>query len=210
MKQCLFLFIMLLSIFSFGQTTEKDEVIFDKFRKKVVTKNKKLTPEDLNEMVITDRTTSKRSGVQNIYIQQLYKGIEIYNAISSMHLLKTGDVLTLNSQMEDNLTRRIKFNKPGISAVEAMSFIVKERGYSSKKIKVVEATKEGNQQQFLAAKRIAEEPIPAKLIYHKGKERELTLAWTFTIDEMNSSDVWVFFLDAQTGKILHKENRTLN
>lgn len=210
MKQFLFLFLMLSSVFSFGQTAEQDAESLDKFRKKVVTKNKKLTPADLEEIAITDRNTSKRSGVQNIYIKQLYKGIEIHNAISSLHLLKTGDVLMVNSQMEDNLTRKIKHTEPGISALKAMKLIVEERHYTSKKIKVAEATKEPNQQQFLSAKGIAADPIPAKLIYYKGKEQQLTLAWMITVDEINSSDVWTFFLDAHTGEILHKENRTLN
>ncbi len=210
MKQFFFLSLMLLSIFSFGQTTEEDEVILEKFRKKVVTKNTKLTPTDLQEIAISDRNTSRRSGVQNIYVKQLYCDIEIYNAISSMHLLKTGDVLTLNSQMEENLAKRIKHTKPSISAIKAMKLIASEKNYSTKKMKVLEAKEGKNQQQLITANGIAEEPIPAKLIYYKGKERQLTLAWKITVDEINSSDVWVFFLDAQTGKILHRENRTLN
>jgi|GEM_PF-5811300 len=210
MKPILFLLTMLISIVSFGQTAEVDQTLLDKFRKEVVVKNPKLTPSDLKEIVISDRNTSRKSGVQNIYIKQLYLGIEIYNAISNMNLLKTGEVLTLNSRIETNLATRIKFTEPSISAIKAMKIIASENNYKAKKIKVLEASKGNNQQQTLCVKCIAEEPVPAKLIYYNGNNRQLTLAWIITVDEIKSSDVWTFFVDAQSGEILHKENRTLN
>ena len=48
---------------------------------------------DLSDLIISDMYTTDHNGLTHVYFQQQYKGIPIYNAVTSVHITKEGKVI---------------------------------------------------------------------------------------------------------------------
>ena len=61
-----------------------------------------LSPADLQNFVITDQYTDQHNGVTHIYLRQVVNGIEIFNANSSLHNSKNGQLISLENAFVSN------------------------------------------------------------------------------------------------------------
>ncbi|MDA3928780.1 MAG: M4 family metallopeptidase, partial [Prolixibacteraceae bacterium] len=132
-------------------------------------------------------------GITHFKSVQLYRGIEIYGTESSLHFNNkkerfTGRIATINKTIN---------NKPSLPLEDAI-----ERTFNDlKKITVCKELKQ-IEKQFLNYKA----PL-SKLVFFKGDETNYKLAYEIEV-RPNFIEVWKYFIDANSGRILRKFNAT--
>jgi len=169
-----------------------------------------LTPEDIEELVISDQYESKHNGVTHVYLSQYYKGIPVYNAIQSLAVTKTGKVLSAGqTRFVNNLNQKVNSNRPGISALDAISKLFNNVEKRAMTVKPKELRTEGST-TFFAPEGIAKQEISVRLVYEQMSNGELLLAYQIKLDQLETSDWWNARVDAKTGEILAKDNFTIS
>jgi len=197
-----FNFILLLS-FSLQAQTSKSLVA--KHLQNAVNTTK-LTPEDLSDWIVTDEHVSSSSGVQHIYIRQRYKGIEVFSANGSVHILSNGELLRLNNQFVPNLAGKVNTLTPKLSAIEAVEAAARQLEYKiTEPVEIVKRAQGEDQSMLLSKGGISLENIPAKLVFQPVDDA-LRLAWDISIYEIGAQNWWHLRIDATTGKILGRNN----
>ncbi|TGE07624.1 T9SS-dependent M36 family metallopeptidase [Hymenobacter fodinae] len=165
-----------------------------------------LTDADLSDIVLSSETTSK-NGTRHLYLQQLYQGIEIHNAITTLNLTKDGQVLSIANRFEKDLAKRIKTNKAKVTPDASVRTAARHLGLSLKQSLDVQRRAGGNDNEMLfSTGGISLEPIPAKLVYQPLEDGSLRLAWEVSIYEKDALNWWNVRLDANTGEVLDKDN----
>lgn len=211
MKTILLIFVFPLSIVSFAQSSIIDVKTVDLLRTQILEDNPNMTFQDLNELTITNQNISKQSGVQHTYVKQYYNGIEIFNAISSIHVMANDRLLQVNHRFEPFLAARVNTTNPGTTAKQALQHLITDQQYTpTSALSVMEAPTTKNQEQLLGNAGISKQPIPAKLVYTKGNNGHLRLAWNLIVQETDSPDMWSYRVDAQTGQLLDQFNMVDN
>lgn len=209
MKTIIHLLLLSFSTISLAQQSITNAFTLELLRSQILENNPNINFQDLNELLISNQTTNQQSGVTNTYVKQYYNGIEIYNAISSIHVYPDGMVQTVNDRFEAYVAARVNSNTPGISSIEAIEYLASEENYlPTSMFKVIEALGTANKQQLISDGGISREAIPAKLVYFVSDNGQLRLAWNLIIKEKTSNAVWNYRLDVQTNQILDKFNMT--
>lgn len=168
-----------------------------------------LQPTDITDWVQTDSTVSQKSGVTHLYLRQRYRSIEIFNATASIHLMKDGKLLTMNSDFLPALHTRNANTKPQLSPLEAVQAAATGLGYDGLKAAAVTEKKGSDGKEFIVGKgNLSQEDIPVKLMYQPMADGSLRLAWDLSILEANGQNWWSVRVDAETGKILSQNNWT--
>lgn len=201
------LFTLLLFILSFSVKGQSIQPYLDKDAKVLGLSN-----EDISDWRITDQYTDKLGGVQHIYFSQQYKGVEVYGANGSIHLLPNGDLLTSNNQFIKDISKKIQGDiNPGITAIEAVEAVAAQLNYSiTEPITVLENSGGPSQAVLLSRGGISRENIPVKLMFHAISEDQVLLVWDLSIYEPAQQNWWSLRVDASTGKILDKSNWVVN
>ncbi len=205
--------ITLLPLFLFSQALKNEQDILDLMRNSLLNqqKSQELQATDLVEIEIKDQHVSSLSGVHHSYIYQYYQGIEIYQAISSIHLMPNGKIIQLNNQFATQLQSKIKTVVPSITAIEAIQQAAKALNHSEiGELYTLKTSNQANQQQTISKYMLSSEEIPAKLVFFQKVEGEIELAWDLSIKPINSNDWWNMKIDASTGELLEKQNMILH
>lgn len=211
MKLIIHFLALALATTTFAQQSNINNNPLDLLRRSILKTNQDLNFQDLTELSISDQTTSLQSGVTHTYVQQYYQGIEIFNALSSIHILENGNVLQINDRFEAYLNARANSSVPGFTAIEALQQVATEvYSQPTSPFILLETPIGDHKQQLLSNGGISRKPIPAKLVYFVSNNNQLRLSWNLTINEKNSSDSWDYKIDVFTGQILNKTNRTHN
>ena len=166
-----------------------------------------LTDADIANVALSSETLSKKSGVKHLYLQQLYQGIEIHNAITNVSMTKDDKVIHVGNQFEKDVAHRVKTTKARLTAEAAVAAAAKHLQIRLTQPLAVQRKLGGQSEQVLFSKGgISLEPIPAKLVYQSMSDGSLRLAWEVSIYELNAQNWWNIRLDATTGEFLEKDN----
>ena len=79
-----------------------------------------LVQSDINDIAVNSMYASKHNGVTHIYFIQRHEGIEVYNAITSVHITPEGGVHSVGNRFVNNLNQKINRTTPNLSAKEAL------------------------------------------------------------------------------------------
>jgi len=85
--------------------------------------------DDFKDYTITNSHVSKRSKLTHFYLNQRFQGIEIKNAVISIHIDAEGKLVKLNHQFLLDLASRVSGNHPVISALDAIKRAAKKLNY---------------------------------------------------------------------------------
>ena len=100
-KLCFLICAILLNLQSFAQTNQNLNSIINSYL--IQNQNElSLTDRDIQEYVITDNYFSSISDLDYIYVNQIYQGIKIHNAISTF-ALRQNEVFNFSNRFEKNL-----------------------------------------------------------------------------------------------------------
>jgi extracellular elastinolytic metalloproteinase len=164
-----------------------------------------LSESDIGDLSISDMYQSDHNGVTHIYFIQRYQGIEIHNAITSVHITKDGKIFESPTRFYSNIKQKINTTKNRLSATDALVSVVKHLDISNALVpKNVSRTQEGKTE--IAKTNFTHNNIPVKQVYCEDKNGNLRLAWDLTMDMSVSNDYWSIRVDAINGDILDQQN----
>jgi Zn-dependent metalloprotease len=83
-----------------------------------------LNATDLKDLLVTDQYQSDHNGVTHIYFQQAYKGIPIYNAVTSVHVTKEGKVFDSPCRFIGNIESKFNATQPRLNALQALEKLI--------------------------------------------------------------------------------------
>lgn len=174
-------------------------------------RNSSAIPNDYNDFSVTNSHISKRSKVSHYYLNQRFNGIEVKNAVMSIHINAQNKLIAKHNQFLTALTKKIEVFEPELSALDAIISAAQKMGYN---LDIMPALISKDNDKALSHKysggNISQEEIPVKLKYQPLPDGSIRLAWDLSILEINSSNWWNIRVDAVSGDILDKENWTLN
>ncbi len=147
------------------------------------------------EFIVENQSTDEL-GITHIKMQQVYKGIPVYNG---------GIILHARSGQVDLLTG-LPFPTPGLTELAPVVTSPEAAGIALSDLTRHTAVREldANQRSLLSY----QGPVSELVIYPKNRDPEqLFLAWHLTL-RPNFIERWEYFIDARTGSILHYYNNT--
>lgn len=167
-----------------------------------------LTKGDVSDVQVTDEYLSKNNGVTHVWVQQRYQGIPVFNGLFGLHLKPDGSVLTLGHRFVPELPAKVNTTIPSLSAAKAIEMAFANLGFTG--FPTPSLRQKINDRNFVfEGGAVSKKDIPVSACYQLREDGSVRLAWTLVITQANSSDVWNFRVDAQTGLILNKNNYTV-
>lgn len=164
-----------------------------------------LSKDDISDLAVSDMYESENNGVTHIYLIQRYDGIEIHNAITSVHVTRDGKVFDSPSRFYSNIKQKINTTRNKLDAVQALTQVVRHLNISNALVpKNVSRTNEGKMK--IAKTNFTHNDIPVKLVFCPDKNGNLRLAWDLNMDMSVSNDYWSIRVDAVNGEILDQQN----
>lgn len=158
---------------------------------------------DINDFAISNQYQSKHNGVTHLYFIQRHAGIEVYNAITSVHVTPNGKVLNVGNRFIANLESKVNTTSPQISATQAIQYALGHLGQNTKSDIIVK--EQISNKEFVFSKGdYSLSDVPVTLRFQPTKENGVRLAWDLAIDQMDGSDYWSIRVDAETGELLDK------
>ncbi|MBK6861844.1 MAG: T9SS-dependent M36 family metallopeptidase [Saprospiraceae bacterium] len=167
-----------------------------------------LNPDDISDLAVSDMYTSDHNGLTHIYLIQRYQGIEIHNAITSVHITPNGKIYDSPSRFIDQIRAKVNTTKARLSPIDALSAAVIQMDIPNALIPSnVSRTKDGKME--IMKTNFTNINIPVKQVYCLDQNGSLRLSWDLTMDLTSGSDYWSVRVDAQTGKIIDKQNLSI-
>jgi Zn-dependent metalloprotease len=141
--------------------------------------------------------TSQRKSFEGtiINIQQTYKGVPIYGAISSV--LIRDNALKYISDNFMSFPENVSVSKPSFDIRKDFSAVL-----SSEKL-----NGNSNDYNFEGRKNNA---VVSKLVYFPTKKGDLQLSYVLNFFEKGTNNYWDIIVDANTGKVIEKTNLTVS
>ncbi|PHN07204.1 M36 family metallopeptidase [Flavilitoribacter nigricans] len=168
-----------------------------------------LSREDIGDMVVSDQFVSQHNGVNHFYFIQRYQGIEVHNAILGIHVTATGKLGFATSRFVPNLADKINTVQPALTPYDAVRRVASDLSLAiTEPLRVVE--RNGSREITFHGGSVSASDIPVKLFFQPiAGTDEVRLVWNLLVDQIDSPDNWSIRVDALTGKILEKNNRTV-
>ena len=167
-----------------------------------------LNKSDISDMRISDHVFSKYGEIDHYYFMQRYNEIDIYNAISSVHVNKSGKVLSPRHNFIPNLASKINTTVAQKSEVEALQSVFKDLAIPAANFNFSPKNRSEGVTTFDKGT-ISNIDIKVKPIYQVVSDSEIKLAWDVTFDPADNADYWNIRVDAVDGAILDKTNFTI-
>ncbi len=171
----------------------------------------KLLKEGTGDYTISSAYTDQAVGLNYVYLQQAYQGINVYNSIQTA-VFKDNKLQYNSGKFVANIAAKAGTATPVILASKAINLAAAHLGVNDAK-NLTEVTN-----SFATEKKIvfsdggiAQENITTELMWvpiNDGKSVEL--AWNVTIAPIGSSDYWHVRVNAISGKIIEKGNYTVH
>ncbi len=161
-----------------------------------------LTGADTSDIGVSSASTSRHNGVTHVYLQQQYRGIEVWNGVLTVNVAADGSILSANSRFFPNVAAAAGGQSARKTATEATTAAAHRLNLKpSAPIQEMERKGGAAQATILSPAGIASSPIEAKLVW-LPIDSKLRLAWSVEIQEAGGEHVWNAFVDAQTGESL--------
>lgn len=167
-----------------------------------------LSPADVADVKIIREYTSEHNGITHVWFQQQHLGIPLYNGLFALYVTKSGEVLHRGHRFQPDLGRKVNTTMPSLSARQALEIAVNELGFSGFSIPALK-TKTNDRNLIFEGGAISRSDIPVSATYEATEKGTIRLAWSMMIDQANTSDYWILNVDAQTGKIIGRQNLTV-
>lgn len=197
MKKIIYLFIFFVVNHSFGQDfTASVNSYLQKYQA-----DSSLKQNDVTDVSIATQSYSKSLNAYNVYVEQNYQGIKVYNSVSPF-VVKNGEVVSAKVSFVENLSAKANSTTPSVSALAAISKAANSLGIDSPTGLSLLKTLDNNAYVFSKGG-ISLENIPVQLVYQNIDEgKSLKLAWDLNIYLLDGSHYYSVRVDALTGEIL--------
>ncbi len=165
-----------------------------------------LLKEDLENLIISDEYYSKSSGITHIYVQQTYKGVKIYNAISSF-AIKNNEIFYVGNVFKPNISKRINTVTPAITAQQAIENTANH--FQLGRTSGLRMLNKNKNNFVYSSGNISQKEIPVNLVYTPLANGDLRLSWDLEIYTLDNKDMWSVRVDAADGSVIDQYNYVL-
>jgi extracellular elastinolytic metalloproteinase len=196
--------ILFLSAVTFGQNNNDivEDYLSDNLEKF------DLVASDIVEWKITNEVFSKQSKITNVYIQQLYKGIPIFNAVSNISI-KDNKVIFSGNSFVRNISSKVNGTIPVLNAKAAITQTASQLKLGS--ISNSQLIEQNSTHKFTFSNSgISQENIPVELVYQLVEDGSLKLSWLLNVYPLDGIHWWNVRVDAKSGRILQKNDWAVN
>lgn len=163
-----------------------------------------LTSRDVSEWRIQSEAVSEASNVTSCYVVQRHKGIEIFNAQSTISIKDSKVVYAVN-RFKKNISQKINSTTPSLSVIDAIQKAYSKLGITNNSMSF-SVGKIINDKSFKLINSIQKDSISGKLVYQVTKDENLKLAWAFQFYSPDEKHLWDIRIDAQDGSVLEKND----
>jgi len=160
---------------------------------------------DVSDMIITDSHISSISGVAHIYFKQRHQGIEVENAIINVSITSDGKVLHTGKRAIANIATKANTTAASITAEAALVSTLNHLELSTVSSFTVKEARSANEIIFEKGA-FANRDVNVALTYLADKDGIVRLCWKVAIDTKADHNYWYSYVDAVTGKVVHKHN----
>ncbi|HLV92208.1 MAG TPA: T9SS-dependent M36 family metallopeptidase [Aequorivita sp.] len=160
-----------------------------------------LEKHDIADVSISSQSFSKSLNAYNIYVDQNYRGIKVYNSVSSF-AVKNNQVVSAALSFAQDISSKVNSTTPSISATAAIAKATSKLGVSSPTgLNLLETVSDYS--YIFNDGNISLENIPVELVYQSMNEgKTLKLAWDLSIYLLDGSHYYSVRVDALTGDLL--------
>lgn len=144
-----------------------------------------LTAGDVSNRRVSSRHTNALNGLTHVYYIQQHQGIDVFNAIYSIAVTPSGQVVAPVSRFVPNLAAKINSTTPLLTSSTAVARAAQHLGIAARQ----------------------PETAPKLMFVRAGKS--VRLSWALTLKE-DSNNIWMLKIDAVNGDLLHKMNMVQN
>ncbi len=162
-------------------------------------KTSKTSSIDFDDLYVTKALFSEKTGITNTYLIQRYKGIEIFNTVSSVGI-KNNKVFHFTDKFETNISDKINSENSQITPLEAVNSLANHLNLSNSGELEISQISE-NKTVFLKGT-ISLENIDVEKVYFKHKDGTLKLAWDLNLLTLDGKHWWSARVDATSGEVL--------
>jgi hypothetical protein len=170
-----------------------------------------LTGSDTSGMTVSSVVASSHNGVTHVYLQQTYRGIEVWNGILNVSLLADGTVVAAGSRFVSNIASAVGGQQPRRAVEAAVQDAAGHlRLQPTRPFQVLERRGGPAEAVVFSDGGIAEKPIEGKLVWLPQDSGAVRLAWELRIDQVGGDHWWHAFVDAETGASLGQVDLIVN
>ena len=167
-----------------------------------------LTAADVDTLELEHHYRSGTLGT-NVFYQQRINGIPVFNAITSVHVLDSGAILTVNNTAVTDIGSKLSSTVPLLSAADAYAAALRALGRNpglAVPLMPLDAARQGVAFTGAGA---TQRPVPVQLIYVPRPDGFVRLAWE--VYAMTAgTEVWYLHVDAVDGSLLERQNLVTN
>ena len=164
---------------------------------------------NVNNLVLTDRSFSKTSGIEHFYFRQSFQGLPIIGTESSIHVHPENGQIALHNRFA-NVSNFSDFGGRESPPLEILQSLGPKLGLDFKSEEnTIIGTNRGNADYLIRRGRMSRDDIPFKRAYLLNESGSISKAWVVVINEPNSPDWWELVIDISNGNILKQDNYTV-
>jgi extracellular elastinolytic metalloproteinase len=163
---------------------------------------------DLEELAVSDRYRTERTGTTHLYLRQQVEGIDVLGGNVSLSIDAKGRVRSVGDRLIRGLRGRLSNRAPLLTAEQALREAAEQLGLQSTPPPQVESEEGGPSSAIVfSGSGLSRDPIPGHLVYVMGeKGGKLRLAWDLVIRTLDGRHWWNLQVDSETGQILRKRD----
>jgi hypothetical protein len=166
-----------------------------------------LAADDLEEMAVTDRYETARTGTTHLYLRQQIDGIDVFGGEVSISVDAQGRMRTVGDRLIRGLRGRVTNRVPALTAGEAVLAAAAHLGIEPAAAPQRQLEEGGAARAVvLSAPGLSRDPIPAKLAYVLESTGALRLAWNLVIRTPDGVHWWNLHVDSGTGRVLRQND----
>ena len=163
-----------------------------------------LEPADVTA-VKSEEVVSRHTGMTHVYLAQHFRGLEVFNAVTTVNVASDGSVANVGNRFIGDLAGSVASDQVNRSAHQAIAAAAAHLGLTLKDLALKESKGGPAREQTFNEGGISLDPITAKLVYEPVGDK-LRLAWQLEIAELDGEHWWNIRVDAATADVLAKSD----
>ena len=169
----------------------------------------RLTAADVANPTVTSSYFDASTGLTHTYLQQRVNGLTVFNANGAVHTDQNGKVVFFNQDFLAGAAAAAPSATPTLTPEQAV--VGAARGLGLPTPVALQRVQEGRSADGIVFNRggISEENIPARLMYLRVGDK-LVLVWNVTIAQLDQQHHWNARVDAQTGRVIDRNDYVVN
>ncbi len=168
-----------------------------------------LEPTDISDIAVSAQSTSSISQLSHVYLQQTYRGLDVFGAVANVSVMADGQILTVGNSFVPSVASSLNSLEPKISPTQAVEAAARNLGVTiTQSLDSKRQDHDADRSVLLSDGGISRDPIPVKMTIVPMQRGEARLAWNAVINLRNDADWFEINVDAFTGEILGRFNWT--